>query len=642
VISEIMYHPFSPSNPSVAAEGEEYIELFNKGNAAANLTGWHIDRGIDYTFGGGSLAAGGYLVVAADFAKFHAKYPAVSNVVGGWTGRLSNSGEEVRLVDQNGGTVDSVTYADSGDWAAREHSRGVSLVENLTRDMRISGITRAGSVATVTTAGTHGLANGASVTIRGANESEYNGTFVVGNVTSTTFTVNVSGAPATPASGVIFTNIATNTATAVITGHGYSVGDQIQIFGADQTQYNQTIALGSSTLNTISFAVTGSPASTATGTIYARHVTDHNHSGWSWVSYADGLGKSLELVNTALTNNEGQNWRDSNALQGTPGAANSVSSSNIAPMILNLTSFPVVPTSSDSVRISAKIVDEATPASVTLFYRNDGAASFSSLAMHDDGVNGDQVAGDGTWSGLLLPQLDKTIVEFYVAANDGTNTRTLPGPTDGLGTQGANALYQVDDTAISGAQPLYRFIMTAAERAELATIGSSGDRDSNAEMNGTFIGLDGVSSAIRYNAGYRNRGHGTRSGPPNNYRVNLPSDRPFNDLTAFNFNIRNIQNQIMGSAIWRMAGFAAPDISAVQVRVNGINSTSTNGMYALVEEPDADFMDNHFPDDPQGNYYGAFRLDPAGVPEAELQSIHGDKSGQLYPELSEADQPGFE
>src|SRR5258705_437905 len=91
------------------------------------------------------------------------KTAAPAGRVGGWTGRLSNSGEEVRVVDQNGGTVDSVTYADSGDWAAREHSRGVSLVENLTRDLRISGITRIGSTATVTTAGGHGLASGASV-----------------------------------------------------------------------------------------------------------------------------------------------------------------------------------------------------------------------------------------------------------------------------------------------------------------------------------------------------------------------------------------------------------------------------------------------------------------------------------------------
>src|SRR5207247_35009 len=161
--------------------------------------------------------------------EFAAKYPAVDNVVGPWTGRLSHSGEVIRLVDSAGGTVDSVTYADSGDWAAREHSRGGSWVETLTRGRGMGSIVRAGAVAE---------------------------------------------------------------------------GDQIQIFGADQAAYNQTSAVGASTVNTISYAVSGNPAESATGTIYARRITDHNHTGWSWVSYADGLGKSLELVNPALTNNE--------------------------------------------------------------------------------------------------------------------------------------------------------------------------------------------------------------------------------------------------------------------------------------------------------------------------------------------------
>src|SRR5881392_2423108 len=116
IINEIMYHAMNPAAPGQAAIGEEYVELYNKGNASANLAGWHFDHGIDYTFSGGSLSAGQYLVVAADLAKFAAKYPAVSNVVGPWTGKLSNSGEEIRLVDSTGGTVDAVTYADEGDW----------------------------------------------------------------------------------------------------------------------------------------------------------------------------------------------------------------------------------------------------------------------------------------------------------------------------------------------------------------------------------------------------------------------------------------------------------------------------------------------------------------------------------------------
>src|SRR5687768_16505303 len=109
VINEIMYHPINPATPGQAAIGEEYIELYNKGDQPASLTGWRFSRGIDYTFTGGTLAPGAYLVVVADQAKFAAKYPGVSSV-GNWVGRLSNSGEEIRLVDNLGGTVDSVEY----------------------------------------------------------------------------------------------------------------------------------------------------------------------------------------------------------------------------------------------------------------------------------------------------------------------------------------------------------------------------------------------------------------------------------------------------------------------------------------------------------------------------------------------------
>src|SRR5436190_23022269 len=122
VISEIMFHPSSSD------DGQEYVELYNKGDATANLTGWKFDNGVDFTFGASSLNPGSYLVVAANLAKFTAKYPGVSNVVGGWTGSLSNSGEQLELIDNLGATVDQVDYADDGNWGVRERGRGVDLV----------------------------------------------------------------------------------------------------------------------------------------------------------------------------------------------------------------------------------------------------------------------------------------------------------------------------------------------------------------------------------------------------------------------------------------------------------------------------------------------------------------------------------
>ena len=71
-----------------------------------------------------SLPAGGYLVVAAHLSSFVTKYPAVPNVVGGWTGRLGNSYDSVELEDAQGQRVDLIDYSDQGDWARRIETVG--------------------------------------------------------------------------------------------------------------------------------------------------------------------------------------------------------------------------------------------------------------------------------------------------------------------------------------------------------------------------------------------------------------------------------------------------------------------------------------------------------------------------------------
>lgn len=67
----------------------------------------------------------------------------------------------------------------------------------------VSSISRSGGTATVTTATAHGLNAGNSTTIAGANETDYNGTFVVTVVSSLVFTYTVPNTPATPATGTI-------------------------------------------------------------------------------------------------------------------------------------------------------------------------------------------------------------------------------------------------------------------------------------------------------------------------------------------------------------------------------------------------------------------------------------------------------
>jgi len=101
VITEIMYHPYHP-DPGTEDIGAEYIELFNRGSEPVSLAGWRIINGVDFVFPDVTIGAGEYLVVAADADIIKSMYPWVSNVVGGWVGRLSNRGEAIEILDDAG------------------------------------------------------------------------------------------------------------------------------------------------------------------------------------------------------------------------------------------------------------------------------------------------------------------------------------------------------------------------------------------------------------------------------------------------------------------------------------------------------------------------------------------------------------
>ena len=490
IISEIMYHP---GHNDLAFEPEpinqEYIELYNTGTSLVDLEGWRFVDGVAIELPSGTtIGAGGYLVVAADVAAFTAKYPTVGNVVGGWVGKLSDSGEQIILVNSIGTVIDSVTYCDEGDWAER----------------------------------------------------------VLGPL-------------------------------------------------------------------------------------------DYNHRGWIWSSAHDGEGESLEVVCTAISNTSGQNWKASTTGHGTPGTANSVSAVDAAPIIADAKHTPAIPGSSDPVVVTAEIIDaDLAGVSVTLQWRVDTSvyiksqyptyvsASYTTVSMADDGQNGDGQAGDGVYGATIPAQANEAVVEFFITASDaGAKTRTWPAACDVDGTpqQVANMLYQVNDSFATetawnpGKQPVYYLVMTEAERGRIEDIGDdnvNSEQYSDAQMNATFVSVDGVDTKSRYTVGVRNRGNGTRRLPPNNYRINFRHDTPWKDVTAININSKYTYLQLAGNSIFRLAGLYAADAKAVQVRVNGANLAVTEtipsrmyGTYVHLEVLDGDFAAKHFPDDGDGNLYKA-------------------------------------
>ena len=336
-----------------------------------------------------------------------------------------------------------------------------------------------------------------------------------------------------------------------------------------------------------------------------RGPDDEGHQGWVWHAGHDGEGMSLELINPTVTNQYGQNWTSSVVVGGTPGAANSVASDNLAPFVLDVIHAPAIPSSTETVTVVATLVDDiASGWTATLFWRSDGQVFFNRTVMTDDGRHGDDVALDGRFAGTIPPHPDRTILEFYVTAEDTFGSRrSWPAPVESSGAQETNLLYQVLDAHVSasqwepGAAPIYYEIMTAAERAEFEGI----VRTSDAQMNATFISVTGTGVDVRYNAGVRIRGSGSRNANPPNNRINIPSDNPWHGVTALNINVVSPHAQIAGSALFQLAGLPAATAKAVRLISNGTDLR--NGFYTHVEPLNSEFAANHFPEDDSGNLY---------------------------------------
>lgn len=381
------------------------------------------------------------------------------------------------------------------------------------------------------------------------------------------------------------------------------------------------------TVNEVNFSNDGDWAARVLTTNY----NSFGHYGWEWTAAHDGGGSSLELLNSDLPNSYGQNWTSSTVHGGTPGGHNSTASTNIAPIITSVAHSPLIPGPSDPVTISARLIDERTSGlKLTLYYRNASTSTpgiFSAVTMLDDGTHGDGTAGDGIFGAILQPNPAGTIMEFYLVAQDADgHSRTHPNvvpPTNS--TRTANLLYQVDSGSYTGAQPLYRIIMTEMELNELYQIGlGCPSMDSDAEMNATWITTDpaigsGSGTEVRYNIGVRNRGHGTRSSDPNNYHINIPGDRSWKNLTGLNINSQFAYSQVLGSAIFRRLELPMAESRPIQFRVNSTNlmvlpyidgrpiDTNSFGSYAANEQYNNDFIARTFALDPYGNSYRGIR-----------------------------------
>ena len=124
VISEIMYNPA----PRADTNSLEFIEVYNGESIFIDLTGWKITGGVEFAFPDGfRLEAGEFALVAAQPALVESSY-GISGVLGPFTGRLNNAGDNVRIVNAAGATRCEVEYEPDAPWPVAADGSGHSMV----------------------------------------------------------------------------------------------------------------------------------------------------------------------------------------------------------------------------------------------------------------------------------------------------------------------------------------------------------------------------------------------------------------------------------------------------------------------------------------------------------------------------------
>ena len=117
VINEIHFDP--DDNTKLI----EFIELHNPSGTAVDVSGWHLEDGVNYIIPAGTtIAAGGYQVVAQDVTAFQARFGFAP--LGPWTGGLSADGERIQLRDGAAQLVDEVSYGSGFPWPTGSRGGG--------------------------------------------------------------------------------------------------------------------------------------------------------------------------------------------------------------------------------------------------------------------------------------------------------------------------------------------------------------------------------------------------------------------------------------------------------------------------------------------------------------------------------------
>ena len=372
VINEIFYNAMGDGP-------EQWIELYNKGAAAVDLSGWKFSDGIGFDFPAAtSIPAGGYLVVAWDPTAFTALHPAAT-ALGPWSGSLAGSGETITLRDANDNITDQLHYADGGRWSQWADGGGSSLeLMDPDADNARGGAWAASDESgqstwqTVSYSGTGGNPSTTSGDPATWNE------FVFGLLDSGEFLIDdlsvTFGAGATQLIQNGGFNSGASTFWRIIGNHAGTVQED----PPSLSSYVLKVSASGATEHMHNHATTTLKNGTSFHTISAANTYTISFRA-KWLRGSNRLHTRLYCNRLAR-----QTLLPVPATGGTPGAVNRSAAVNAGPTFDALNHAPAVPAVAEAATVSVSVADPDGIASVELFTALNGAA-FTSVPMTTTG-----------------------------------------------------------------------------------------------------------------------------------------------------------------------------------------------------------------------------------------------------------------
>ncbi|MEO5916248.1 MAG: lamin tail domain-containing protein [Luteolibacter sp.] len=493
--------PEFPAAPSL----QQWIELYNRGTSAVNLSAWKFAAGIGYTFASGTTLAPGARVVVARDPFLIPPAPGLT-VLGPWSGSLSGSGERILLQDASGNPADEVSYVDGGRWPGTPDGGGSTLElrdphsdNSLPESWAASDETARRSWQTYTY---QGVAAASSVGPDGQWREFILGLLDEGEVLldDITVTENPGASGVSMISGGNFESgtggwrfLGNHSDARIVTDPANASNHALYLHSTGATEHMH---------NHVETTFPGA-LSVVNGRTYQISFKARWISGCNKLNtrlYFNRLPRTTVLPRTQVL--------------GTPGLANSTVSPNIGPGFTFLNHSPAVPEPGETVTVTARASDPDGLGALTLYYSPSGGA-FTSVPMTP--------TGDGaTFTAHIPGYAAASVVRFYVAATDAAAVpATSYFPAEGAL---AHAIYQVNDglAATNGLNNI-RIIMAPADESLLY---QANNLMSNDRIGCTVIYRE---NEIYYNAGVRLKS--SQRGRQNSARVGF--NLSFNDDQLF-------------------------------------------------------------------------------------------------------------